>query len=195
MSDVLYGTVTGLLCAGVKALWATGLVLATRSTDTGPGSLDMGRMAVWGFLVTPGVVYISLMASYGASALWTGAPGGRWFRRPEVQGFLTPLPPDEITLAQSAGRGALGGGLGLASLSILIIASLVLCLVMVFLGPGLPVLLLWLGVVLVVAAACLLWGAMIGTLIFCRRQWGWSVGIAAAATLIMLCNVIIGHVI
>jgi len=187
--DLIYGTATGVLCAGIKALWAVGLVLATRSAGSSSSS---ARMAVWGFLVVPAIAYFSFMASQGASALWTGAPGGRWFGRPEVRDLLRPLPPNEVTLARAAGRGALGGLIGLAGVSVLIAAWLVICIGMVFLGPGLPILILWLAVTLGVAAVSLLWGAVIGAAIFCRRRFGWPVGLAVSAVLIALCNAAIG---
>ena len=195
LPDLIYGTATGLFCVGVKALWAIGLVIATRSTGSGPGSLDMGRMAVWGFLAMPVITYVSLFASFGASALWTGTPAGRWFGRPELRGLFVPLPPEQITFLRCAGRGALGGLVALASLSILLVASFVLCLAMVFFGPGLPMLLLWLGVVMGAAVACLLWGGVIGSLIFLRRRWGWPAGITVSITAILICNWVIGKII
>ena len=193
--DLLYGTFTGLLCVGLKAYWAMGIALTSHSSTAGTNSLDMGRMAVWGFLVAPATIYLSLMASYGASALWAGAPAFRWFSRPGLRELLSPLPADEITPAQAAGRGALGGICGLAAASVFLAAWLVICLVIMFLGPGPAILLVWLGVVVASAAVCVLWGGLIGLLIYCRHRFGWPVGIAAACMVIVVCNFVVGVVI
>jgi hypothetical protein len=152
----------------------------------------MDRMAVWGFLFIPAFAYISLTSSLGASAIWTGSLGGRWFGRVELQRLLAPLPSTAITLSRSAGRGALGGILGLASLSVVLAALFVFCLAAAFLGPGPVVLLGWLALVLGAAVVCVAWGAIIGSVIFSRRRYGWPAGVGVACALVILSNTLIG---
>jgi len=153
----------------------------------------MARMAVWGFLCTPAVVYISLTSAFGASSLWTGTPAGRWFGIAGLRDRLSP--PGEATLSKAVVNGAIGGLVGLACVSIILVAWLVICLAIVFFGPGPAILLLWLGVVILSIASCTLWGAVIGALTFCKRQFGWPSGIAIATAMIAVSNLIIALVV
>jgi hypothetical protein len=193
-ADIFFAGAVGILCGGLKPLYAA-CICMTPTGLAGPGGWLLARMAVWGIMVIPAVVYVSVVAAVGASFLWTGAQSGSVFHALLAKTPISPSGDARISLLNASKCGAIGGIAAAAMISVIFAAWFVICFVLMFFGPGLVMLLLPIITLIGSLIAFGSWGAVIGALIWVRRKFGWIAGIGAGAITAAICNVIIGMIV